>query len=193
MYAAACWDSGCSSSTAISRLPRAGSPRNRMRIARTRSCRRPSLSASSRVSGSSGSQVMVDCGSNNTIVGNYIGVNSGGTSALPGRYGVILVCSFGAGNRVGGPAQGERNVIAVAFDPACPRATSARRSCATSSDGRIRTGHCCAQVPHIVHAQTSCGATASSKNSPAVPLPPALRSPRILPRIRSGESRVPVV
>jgi len=46
----------------------------------------------------------------NVITGNYIGTTSGGNAPLGNRYQGISV-DGGVGNRVGGPGEGERNVI----------------------------------------------------------------------------------
>ena len=47
-------------------------------------------------------------GGGNVIEGNYIGLNSAGTAALPNNQGVAI---FSAGNRVGGPTVAARNII----------------------------------------------------------------------------------
>ncbi|HDQ70881.1 MAG TPA: DUF11 domain-containing protein, partial [Chloroflexi bacterium] len=47
---------------------------------------------------------------NNTVSGNYIGTNAAGTAAVPNDNGVIIR-DWASGNRVGGSAAGERNLI----------------------------------------------------------------------------------
>lgn len=48
-------------------------------------------------------------GSSNTVQGNYIGTNAGGTAAIPNTQGGIYVS--GTGNTIGGPTAADRNVI----------------------------------------------------------------------------------
>ena len=48
-------------------------------------------------------------GGNNTIAGNYIGVNAAGAAAAPNRYGIWINST--SGNTIGGSAASQRNVI----------------------------------------------------------------------------------
>jgi hypothetical protein len=63
--------------------------------------------ADNTISDNNDAGVLVD-GTSNTIMGNAIGTDPSGTAALGNRHGVVL---HGNANRVGGLAEGERNVI----------------------------------------------------------------------------------
>lgn len=61
------------------------------------------------IDGSTHSGVAIYDSDGNTVAGNTIGLNTGGTAALPNLYGVLI--SNGSNNTVGGTTPGARNVI----------------------------------------------------------------------------------
>ena len=56
-----------------------------------------------------GNGIYIDGNGNNTIAGNYIGVNAAGTAAAPNNYGIYINST--SGNLIGGSAASSRNVI----------------------------------------------------------------------------------
>ena len=55
---------------------------------------------------------ILDAGTNGNVVeGNWIGLNSGGTAALPNLYSGVQIYNGAQGNTIGGTAAGARNVI----------------------------------------------------------------------------------
>jgi hypothetical protein len=74
-------------------------------------------SARNIISGNQGSGIDINASSHNVILGNYIGLNVTGSSALPNlESGVFITSSIptpdpAEGNQIGGPNSGERNVI----------------------------------------------------------------------------------
>ena len=56
-----------------------------------------------------GNGIYIDGNGNNTIAGNYIGVNAAGTAADPNNYGIWI--NGTSGNFIGGSAVSSRNVI----------------------------------------------------------------------------------
>jgi hypothetical protein len=64
------------------------------------------------VSGNNGYGISINGSSNDTITGNYVGVNAAGTGALGNGAGGILIVGTGAGHVVGGSTLGEGNVVA---------------------------------------------------------------------------------
>ncbi|MCK5831800.1 MAG: DUF4347 domain-containing protein, partial [Methylococcales bacterium] len=48
---------------------------------------------------------------NNTVIGNYIGTNLAGISAIPNSYSGISIHDFATGNTIGGTTAAERNII----------------------------------------------------------------------------------
>jgi len=61
------------------------------------------------ISGNTWSGIRIEGGGTNLIQGNYIGVNSDGTGALPNDTGIYIVDSVG--NTIGGDSESERNII----------------------------------------------------------------------------------
>jgi hypothetical protein len=63
------------------------------------------------LSGNNGSGISVNNGTENTILGNYVGVARDGNSPLPNNYG-IQINGAAIGNVIGGLVDGESNVVA---------------------------------------------------------------------------------
>jgi hypothetical protein len=58
-----------------------------------------------------GVMIELDGTDNNTVCGNYIGTNADGTQALGNTYDGVLIDAGAQNNTIGGPTDGERNVI----------------------------------------------------------------------------------
>ncbi|MES2354813.1 MAG: NosD domain-containing protein [Pseudomonadota bacterium] len=70
------------------------------------------LAAASNVtSGNGGNGIEIDNSTNTTILGNYIGLNAAGTSAISNSSNGIGIFSGSSANTIGGTATGARNVI----------------------------------------------------------------------------------
>ena len=54
---------------------------------------------------------IINCANNNTVEGDYIGVNVDGTSALGNGYSGVAIFGGGCNNTIGGTASGSGNVI----------------------------------------------------------------------------------
>lgn len=82
--------------------------------------------------GNGGRGVFVDGfgGNNNVIIGNYIGLLQDGVTAMKNDQGGVEVAT--SGNRIGGLAPGERNVVS---------ANDSRQIAVTSSDGTVIQGN----------------------------------------------------
>gem|GEM_PF-441485 len=63
------------------------------------------------ISGNNRAGIFCDTASNNTIQGNYIGLNAAGTAAIASPSGTGVGVQEGAGNTIGGTAAGAGNVI----------------------------------------------------------------------------------
>jgi len=61
------------------------------------------------IAGNTGHGISIEGGGTNQIIGNYIGVNSDGTQALPNSSGINIDGSYG--NTIGGDTPEERNII----------------------------------------------------------------------------------
>ncbi len=62
------------------------------------------------VSGNTGYGIHLNSGTNNSVIGNYVGTNATGTTGVANQYGIVLDPSS-SGNYIGGAAAGQGNVV----------------------------------------------------------------------------------
>ncbi len=70
------------------------------------------------ISGNAISGIAIDGGSNNVIVGNHIGTDAAGTTAIPNAYGGVEIYGGASDNTIGGTSQALGNLISGNAGPA---------------------------------------------------------------------------